>query len=79
VSRIRKPTSPTLTAATYAASRVQFLRRWSRSLILDDGCRPIIPVAVIAFEPELVERVELVRKKAGARFAAEMIRGEING
>lgn len=79
MSRIRKSTSPTLTAATYAASRVQFLRRWSRSLILDGGRHCSIPAAVNMFEPEFVKRVELVRKVDGPRVAAELIRGEIDG
>lgn len=79
MSRVRRAERPTLNAVTYAADRARFLRRWSRSLILDGGRHCSIPAAVTMFEPELVERVELVRQKAGSRFAVEMIRGEIDG
>ena len=79
MSRIRRAERPALNATTYAADRGRFLRRWSRSLILDDGRHAQVPHPVRIFEPELVERVELVRQKAGSRFAVEMIRGEIDG
>jgi hypothetical protein len=78
VSRVRRPEPPELSVVTYAADRVRFLRRWSRSLILDGGRHAQVPDPVKIFEPELVERVELLRQKAGSRFAVEMIRGEIN-
>ncbi len=78
MSRVRRPEPPELSVATYAANRFRFLRRWSRSLILDGGRHAQVPDPVKIFEPELVKRVELVRQKAGSRFAVEMIRGEIN-
>ena len=79
MSRVRRAESPALNAVTYAADRARFLRRWSRSLVLDGGRHCSVPAAVTMFEPGLVERVELVRKVDGPRVAAELIRGEING
>ena len=79
MSRVRRPEPPELSVATYAADRVWFLRRWSRSLILDAGRHCSIPDPVTMFEPDLVRRVELAQKVDGPRVAAELIRAEING
>jgi hypothetical protein len=57
----------------YRANRGLLMRRWYRSLVMDDGIRAKVPDDVVDYEPGLVDEVAEIERLSGRLAAADRI------